>query len=106
MKNNRVARVGLFSAIGARSVHAHGIGPRLAIDADLIDGEAYPDPGKKGGGIFVINKPTWAGHDFLNAAHIDNVWNSSKRRIAKVGSWRFGFVLEVLKEEAKRQIGL
>jgi len=78
----------------------------LMIDAGLIDGEAHPDPGMKGGGIFVINKLTWAGHDFLNAARNDNVWNSTKRRMAKVGSWTFGLVLEVLKEEAKRQMGL
>jgi hypothetical protein len=27
-------------------------------------------------------------------------------RMAKAGAWTFGLVLEVLKEEAKRQLGL
>jgi hypothetical protein len=78
----------------------------LMIDAGLLEGEAYADSSKKGGGIFVINKLTWTGHDFLNAARSDDVWHATKRRIGKAGSWTFGLVLEVLKEEAKRRIGL
>jgi hypothetical protein len=77
----------------------------LMIDAGLIEGEARTDPESEGGGIFVISKLTWAGHDFLNAARSDNVWNATKRRIGKAGSWTFGLVLEVLKEEAKRHLG-
>ena len=79
---------------------------QLMIDAGLIEGEAQTDPEMEGGGIFVISKLTWAGHDFLDAARSEEVWNATKRRIAKVGSWTFGLVLEVLKEEAKRRIGL
>ena len=78
----------------------------LMIDAGLIDGEAEPDSNMPGGGIFVITKLTWTGHDFLNAARNDNVWNATKRRISKAGTWTFGLVLEVLKEEAKLHIGL
>jgi hypothetical protein len=77
----------------------------LMINAGLIEGEAQTDAEAEGGGIFVISKLTWAGHDFLSAARSDNVWNATKRRIGKAGSWTFGLVLEVLKEEAKRHLG-
>jgi Hypothetical protein (DUF2513) len=79
---------------------------RLMIEAGLISGEAHPDPNMPGGGIFVISNVTWSGHDFLNAARSDTVWNATKGRIAKAGAWTFGLVLEILKEEAKRQIGV
>jgi hypothetical protein len=79
---------------------------QLMIDAGLIEGEAQTEPNMPGGGIFVISKLTWSGHDFLNAARSDDVWNATKRRMAKAGAWTFGLVLEVLKEEAKRRIGL
>ena len=78
----------------------------LMIDAGLIEGEAHTDPQNGRCGIFVISKLTWAGHDFLNAARSNDVWNATKRRIGKAGSWTFGLVLEVLKEEAKCHIGL
>jgi hypothetical protein len=78
----------------------------LMIDAGLIEGEAHTDPRMEGGGIFVIHKLTWSGHDFLNAARNDDVWNATKRRIGKAGSWTFGLVLEILKQEAKRHMGL
>ncbi len=79
---------------------------QLMIDAGLIEGEAYTDPKMERGGIFVISNLTWAGHDFLNASRNDDVWNTTKSRIAKAGSWTFGLVLEVRKEETKRRIGL
>jgi uncharacterized protein DUF2513 len=78
----------------------------LMIDAGLIEGDARPDPDSPGGGVFIINNLTWKGHDFLDAARSDTVWNATKGRMAKAGAWTFGLVLEVLKEEAKRQLGL
>ncbi len=79
---------------------------RLMIEAGLIDGEARPDLNTPGGGLFVISNLTWSGHDFLNAARNDTVWNATKRRLAKAGAWTFELALAVLKDEAKRQIGL
>jgi hypothetical protein len=78
----------------------------LMIEAGLLEGEARADSSMKGGGMFAINKLTWTGHDFLNAARSDDVWHATKRRLGKAGSWTFGLVLEILKEEAKRRIGL
>ena len=78
----------------------------LMIDAGLIEGEAYPSARSPGGGSFIITGLTWKGHDFLDAARNDTVWNATKGRMAKAGAWTFGLVLEVLKEEAKRHLGL
>jgi hypothetical protein len=79
---------------------------RLMVDAGLIEGEAHPVGDMQNGGVFIIEGLTWKGHDFLDAARSDTVWNATKGRMAKAGSWTFGLVLEVLKEEAKRQLGL
>jgi hypothetical protein len=78
----------------------------LMIDAGLLEGEAHTDPRSEGGGIFVITKLTWSGHDFLDASRNDDVWAATKRRIGKAGSWTFQLVLEILKQEAKRHMGL
>src|SRR5262245_16629438 len=78
----------------------------LMIDAGLIEGEAYPDTRASGGGLFIVTGVTWKGHDFLDAARNDTVWNATKKRLAKAGAWTFPIVLEVLKEEAKRHLGL
>ena len=59
----------------------------LMIDASLIEGEAHPDTRSSGGGIFVITGVTWKGHDFLDAARSDTVWNATKGRMAKAGAW-------------------
>ena len=71
-----------------------------------IEGEAHPNGTMPGGGVFIIEGLSWKGHDFLDAARSDTVWNATKGRLAKAGAWTFSLVLEVLKEEAKRQIGL
>jgi hypothetical protein len=79
---------------------------RLIIDAGLIEGEAHPNATMSNGGLFIIEGLTWKGHDFLDAARSNTVWNATKGRLAKAGAWTFGLVLEVLKEETKRQLGL
>lgn len=77
----------------------------LMINQGLLEGFSHPDPGSPGGGSFAIKCITWAGHDFLDAARSDTVWNAAKARLKKAGSWTFGLLLEVLKDEAKRQLG-
>jgi hypothetical protein len=79
---------------------------RIMIDAGLVEGRISEEITSDAPRHSHIHNLTWAGHEFLDAARNDTVWNSTKRRIAKAGSWTFGLVLEVLKEEAKRHIGL
>ena len=50
---------------------------------------------------------TWSGHDFLDAAKDDNIWNKAKENVLKPGaSITFGLLLEWLKIEAKQKLGI
>jgi len=53
----------------------------------------------------IIQRITWVGHDFLDAARDDEVWQEAKTRLKKIGSFTFAIVLEVLKDEAKKRLG-
>jgi hypothetical protein len=75
----------------------------LLIEAGLIDGKVldYDAP------AFIIQRMTWAGHDFLDAMRDDTIWRKAKDTILKpVG----GVALDVLKQwlitEAKTKLGL
>lgn len=78
----------------------------LLIDAGLLDGEAHPASAERGGGRYIVRKITWAGYDFLQAASNDSVWGKTKARLKSAGSWTFSIALEVLKDEAKKALGL
>lgn len=48
---------------------------------------------------------TWAGHDFLDAARNDTVWNMAKEKIIESGkSWTISMLTEVLKALAKQEL--
>lgn len=50
---------------------------------------------------------TWNGHEFLNAAKDSNLWARAKANvIGPAGGVAFTVLLEWLKAEAKRQLGL
>lgn len=50
---------------------------------------------------------TWAGHDFLDAAKDDNLWNKAKTMVIKpAGGAMFSVVLEWLKQQALEGLGL
>ena len=78
----------------------------LLIDVGLLDGEAHPDSEERGGGRYIVRKITWAGYDFLQAASNNGVWDKTKARLKSAGSWTFSIALEVLKDEAKKALGL
>ena len=55
----------------------------------------------------VIQRLTWKGHDFLDAARDNTIWNKAKEKVFKPGaSWTFGILVEWLKAEAKKRLGL
>ena len=76
----------------------------LLKDAGLIVGSITP------GGLGSIvrveaNRLTWEGHEFLDSARNDTIWNKAKERIIKPGvSWTFAILGEFLKAEAQRQL--
>jgi hypothetical protein len=78
---------------------------KLLRDAGLLEGMCYPDPDSPQGGIFAITDITWTGHDFIDSARNEGVWGKTKDRLKKAGSWTFSLMMDILKDEAKRQIG-
>ena len=76
----------------------------LLIDAGLIEGVTQKD---RTGQVarFHILRLTWAGHDFLDAARSDTVWNKAKEKVFKPGlSWTFSALLEFLKAEVRAEM--
>jgi hypothetical protein len=50
---------------------------------------------------------TWAGHEFVDAARSDTVWNKATAVIRdKVGTASIAMLIEVLKQQAKQMLGL
>jgi hypothetical protein len=50
---------------------------------------------------------TWAGHEFLGASNDSTLWASAKKKvIGPAGSVAFNVLLEWLKSEAKKKLGL
>jgi len=73
----------------------------LMIDAGLVDGEVHSET------MAFIRRLTWYGHDFLDAAKDDTIWNKAKEHIFKpTVSWTFSLLLDYLKREAALKLGL
>jgi len=71
---------------------------QLMIDAGLIGGKASHNA--DGSMYGWANRLTWAGHDFLDAARSDTLWNKAKQSIIAPGSsWTFGLLTDWLKAE-------
>ncbi len=50
---------------------------------------------------------TWAGHDFIDAARDDTIWNKTKSKVLSSGlSFTFDLLKEVLVAAAKGPLGL
>ena len=53
----------------------------------------------------VIKNLTWEGHDFLDAARDDTLWEAAKDKFLKPGiSWTFSVLVEWLKQEIRRKV--
>lgn len=50
---------------------------------------------------------TWAGHEFIDAAKDESIWEKAKTKVLKpIGGVALDVLLEWLKAEAKQRIGL
>lgn len=69
---------------------------RLIIEAGLVHGNVIK--GSEGEVVAaVIGDLTWAGHDFLDAAHSETIWNKAKDMMLKAGgSWTMDILKTVL----------
>ena len=78
---------------------------RLLIEADLVHGIAEE---VLGGDFFInITQPTWKGHEFIEAARNDSIWNKVKGRVSKLNTaMTLPILLELLTAIAKEQAGL
>lgn len=69
-------------------------------DAGLIEANIMPIFG--GQTIAMINRLTWDGCDFLDAARSDTLWKKAKTSIiAPTASWTFDILKEWLKSEIR-----
>jgi DNA-binding transcriptional ArsR family regulator len=76
----------------------------LLVEAGYIEAYSWEGDGRK---TYLPKRLTWAGHDFLDAARSDTVWQKAKARIATIGGTVSLDVLkEVLVNVAKGQLGL
>jgi hypothetical protein len=78
---------------------------KLLIDEGFVDGQVVEEFG--GIGAAVITGLTWKGHDFLDAAKDDTIWNKVKQTVlTSTVSITFSLLLELLKAEARKKLGL
>jgi hypothetical protein len=60
-----------------------------------------------GGPAAIIMSVTWAGHDFIDAARDDTIWNKTKNKVLSSGAaFTFDLLKEVLVLAAKGPLGL
>ena len=92
-----------LSDLGAdRSILAEHIA--IVAEAGLVD---VLDMSTQSGADYIVNRLTWAGHEFLQSIRDDSLWNKAKDHVLKPGaSWTFELLKEWLKQELKRRIGL
>jgi Hypothetical protein (DUF2513) len=77
---------------------------RLLADAGLVEAKFMPGPNGEIKAVFDI-RMTWQGHDFLDAARDETIWNKAKTHVLKpAASWSFSILLEWLKAEAKAKL--
>lgn len=77
----------------------------LCIEAGLLKGELLPGIDSTPRGA-AVERLTWAGYEFLDAARTESVWKAVKAGVSKAGvSIGLPLLLEALKFEAKKHLG-
>jgi len=70
--------------------------------AHVVDVTSFGDKSPEA----IVRNLTWAGHEFLDSARENNVWNQAKEKISKFGGASLPVWLALLTELIKKQIGL
>jgi hypothetical protein len=79
----------------------------LLVDAGLLTGTDHYLAHGWGFPIWVGLRLTWNGHEFIDAARNDKVWNTFKKTVAeKGGSITFSVALSLLNAYLKQEFGL
>jgi hypothetical protein len=75
----------------------------LLIDAGFIKGKV----GEYALRNYEINRLTWQGHEFLDATRDETLWSKAKKKVAgEAMSWTTSLLLEYLKQEVRKRLGL
>jgi len=78
----------------------------LLEEAGLLDASLVKD-GRGNVTSAYIKKPTWLGHEYLDAMRDNTVWAKAKETILNKGvSWTFELLKDVLIQTITNQIGL
>lgn len=77
----------------------------LLIDAKLADGATTTHLGSTGPEA-IISTLTWAGHEFLDAARDETLWNQAKAKIRAAGSATVPIWTALLTQLISRKLGL
>ena len=72
----------------------------LLVEAGFIRGQHF------GGGLPLVSKLTWQGHEFLDNIRDQSIWAKTKERIRGVSSVALSVVAEIAKAEIKSKLGL
>lgn len=102
--------------------HEHGYAPSLKLDGytdEQIGHHVYlmmqeklveADDATHGGHASPVAEArslTWKGHEFIQLARSDTLWNKAKATVReKTGGLVFGVLFEYLKQQAKTVLGL
>lgn len=78
---------------------------RIMIDGRLVEGRISEEITSDAPRDSYIHNLTWAGHDFLDAARDEGLWQRAREKFLKPAtSWTFSILLEWLKAEIRSRI--
>lgn len=73
----------------------------------LIEAEIIKSDGDPKSNLAAFERITWKGHDFIDNAKSETVWQTTKRNIADtVGSVGFALFVETMKYHAREMLGI
>ena len=88
-----------FPDVAADAIQYHLL---LLTEAGLIE---TIDVSSMSGARFIPTRLTWTGHEFLEAARNETLWQRAKSTVqSKTGGLAFDVLLAVLKDQAKRAV--
>lgn len=80
---------------------------RLLVDRGFLDAALSPSRSGAGGGVFVIHRLIWNGHDLLDQMKSETWWAKVKAMMAERGvSMSFELLAELAVPAAKRLLNL
>src|SRR4051812_15459275 len=79
---------------------------QLMQDAKLVVAHFISDAEGEAKGA-IVQRLSWAGHDFLDATRDSKIWQKAKEHVLKPGaSWTFDILKEWAKHEIKQKLGM